>query len=270
MGRLRPRAQHSTPGPSSSLRVPRCRRLPARADIFRAPYRAQPIPSTRRLPCRSFLRQPALTPPRSQLRFPIPRPAQSSITRRTDRLPPLIRQNIRAPITVSAHTVINAIATYSGLTNSNVASATYTIQPNGTGINYGNGFAAVDRADVERERNQHRRHPPAVNHWVGPTRLEASSITLRPTSSLLPPTSHFNSRMRRPTGSPSPSRTLPLPQLAATGEAWDMDRTRTPEQPAASPRASPSSSTSTTMPAKALIPPESMSMALHPPFPPWT
>ncbi len=31
----------------------------------------------------------------------------------------------------------------SGLTNSNVASASYTIQPNGTEINYGNGFASV-------------------------------------------------------------------------------------------------------------------------------
>ena len=48
-----------------------------------------------------------------------------------------------APITVSASTVINAIATASGLTNSNLASASYTIQPNGTGINYGNGFASV-------------------------------------------------------------------------------------------------------------------------------
>ena len=47
------------------------------------------------------------------------------------------------PITVSASTVINAIATDSGLTNSNVASASYTIQPNGTEINYGNGFASV-------------------------------------------------------------------------------------------------------------------------------
>ncbi len=48
-----------------------------------------------------------------------------------------------APITVSASTVINAIATDSGLTNSNVASASYTIQPNGTEINYGSGFASV-------------------------------------------------------------------------------------------------------------------------------
>ena len=48
-----------------------------------------------------------------------------------------------APITVSASTVINAIAIASGLTNSNLASASYTIQPNGTGINYGNGFASV-------------------------------------------------------------------------------------------------------------------------------
>ena len=48
-----------------------------------------------------------------------------------------------APITVSSSTVINAIATYSGLTASNVASATYSIQPNGTEINFGNGFAVV-------------------------------------------------------------------------------------------------------------------------------
>jgi hypothetical protein len=47
------------------------------------------------------------------------------------------------PITVSANTVINAIATFSGLTNSNLASASYTIQPNGTEINYGSGFASV-------------------------------------------------------------------------------------------------------------------------------
>ena len=46
-------------------------------------------------------------------------------------------------ISVSASTVINAIATDSGLTNSNVASASYTIQPNGTEINYGNGFASA-------------------------------------------------------------------------------------------------------------------------------
>ncbi len=46
-------------------------------------------------------------------------------------------------IPVSVSTVINAIATASGLTNSNVASAPYTITPNGTEINYGNGFASV-------------------------------------------------------------------------------------------------------------------------------
>ncbi len=44
------------------------------------------------------------------------------------------------PITVASNTVINAIAVLSGLTNSNVASASYTIQPNGTEINFGNGF----------------------------------------------------------------------------------------------------------------------------------
>ena len=47
------------------------------------------------------------------------------------------------PITVSSSTVIKAIATYSGLTASNLASATYSIQPNGTEINFGNGFAVV-------------------------------------------------------------------------------------------------------------------------------
>jgi hypothetical protein len=47
------------------------------------------------------------------------------------------------PISVSSSMVINAIATFSGLTNSNLASASYTIQPAGTGINYGNGFASV-------------------------------------------------------------------------------------------------------------------------------
>jgi hypothetical protein len=47
------------------------------------------------------------------------------------------------PISVSASTVINAIAAYSGLANSDLASASYTIQPNGTEINYGNGFASV-------------------------------------------------------------------------------------------------------------------------------
>ncbi len=45
-------------------------------------------------------------------------------------------------ISVSASTVINAIAIESGLTNSNVASASYTITPNGTEINYGSGFAS--------------------------------------------------------------------------------------------------------------------------------
>ncbi|MEA2539182.1 MAG: hypothetical protein QOH35_548 [Acidobacteriaceae bacterium] len=47
------------------------------------------------------------------------------------------------PITVSGSTVIKAMATFSGLTNSNVATASYTIQPNGTEINYGNGFSSV-------------------------------------------------------------------------------------------------------------------------------
>jgi hypothetical protein len=47
------------------------------------------------------------------------------------------------PITVSSSTVIKAFATFNGLTNSNLTTATYTIQPNGTGINYGNGFASV-------------------------------------------------------------------------------------------------------------------------------
>ena len=47
------------------------------------------------------------------------------------------------PITVSSSTVINAIAVYSGLTASNVASGSYTIVPNGTEINFGNGFASV-------------------------------------------------------------------------------------------------------------------------------
>ncbi len=143
MGRLRPRDQQCTPAPSSSLRVRRCRRLPARADTFRAQYRAQPIPSTRRLPCRSFLRRPAPTRPRSQLLFRTARPEPSSITRRMDRLPRPVRQNIRGQLPSARNTVINAIATDSGLTNSNVASASYTIQPNGTGINYGNGFASV-------------------------------------------------------------------------------------------------------------------------------
>ena len=48
-----------------------------------------------------------------------------------------------APISVSSSAVIKAFATFSGLTNSNVATASYTIQPNGTGINYGNGFSSV-------------------------------------------------------------------------------------------------------------------------------
>ena len=39
--------------------------------------------------------------------------------------------------------MINAIATASGLTNSNQATASYSIQPNGTEINYGSGFASV-------------------------------------------------------------------------------------------------------------------------------
>jgi Chitobiase/beta-hexosaminidase C-terminal domain len=47
------------------------------------------------------------------------------------------------PISVNSSTVINAIATLSGLTNSNLATASYTIQPNGTEINYGSGFSSV-------------------------------------------------------------------------------------------------------------------------------
>jgi hypothetical protein len=47
------------------------------------------------------------------------------------------------PISVSSSMVINAIATFGGLTNSNLAVASYTIVPNGTGINYGSGFASV-------------------------------------------------------------------------------------------------------------------------------
>ena len=47
------------------------------------------------------------------------------------------------PITVAGNTDIHAIAVLSGLTNSNVASASYTIQPNGTEINFGNGFGGA-------------------------------------------------------------------------------------------------------------------------------
>jgi Chitobiase/beta-hexosaminidase C-terminal domain len=47
------------------------------------------------------------------------------------------------PITVSSSTAINAIATFSGLTNSNVATASYTIQPSGTEIDYGSGFGGA-------------------------------------------------------------------------------------------------------------------------------
>ena len=68
------------------------------------------------------------------------------------------------PITVSSSTVIKAMATFSGLTNSNVATASYTIQPNGTEINFGNGFSSVAGADLERQRHQRRRHSAAVDH----------------------------------------------------------------------------------------------------------
>ncbi|MGA3223159.1 MAG: chitobiase/beta-hexosaminidase C-terminal domain-containing protein [Acidobacteriaceae bacterium] len=47
------------------------------------------------------------------------------------------------PISVSSTTTINAIAVLSGLTNSNLATAAYSIVPSGTAINFGNGFASV-------------------------------------------------------------------------------------------------------------------------------
>ncbi len=46
-------------------------------------------------------------------------------------------------LSVSGTMAINAIATSSGLTASNVATASYSIQPAGTGIDFGNGFASV-------------------------------------------------------------------------------------------------------------------------------
>jgi hypothetical protein len=46
-------------------------------------------------------------------------------------------------ITVSSTTVINAIAVYSGLTNSAVATGSYIVQIPGTSINFANGFASV-------------------------------------------------------------------------------------------------------------------------------
>ena len=45
-----------------------------------------------------------------------------------------------AALTISATTTINAIATATGLSNSPVASSTYTISPVGTGINFSLGF----------------------------------------------------------------------------------------------------------------------------------
>ena len=54
--------------------------------------------------------------------------------------------------------------------------------------------------------------------------------------------------------SPSPSRMLAQPRLVGTGDTWATDRTLSPEQRAASPGVSPSSSTSITTPARAPIP----------------
>ena len=47
------------------------------------------------------------------------------------------------PFTISSSTVINAIAVYGALATSNVATASYTINLTGTGINYGNGFGGA-------------------------------------------------------------------------------------------------------------------------------
>ena len=46
-------------------------------------------------------------------------------------------------ITVSSTTVLSAIATYGGLTNSNVTTGSYLVQVPGTGINFADGFASV-------------------------------------------------------------------------------------------------------------------------------
>ena len=48
------------------------------------------------------------------------------------------------PIPVVSTTTVNVIATSANLTPSAVSSATYSIQPSGTAINFGSGFAQVD------------------------------------------------------------------------------------------------------------------------------
>ncbi len=52
------------------------------------------------------------------------------------------------PFSINSNAVIKAIATYSGLTNSSVATASYTLVPTATQINYGSGFPSATGLQV--------------------------------------------------------------------------------------------------------------------------
>jgi hypothetical protein len=70
--------------------------------------------------------------------------AGSAIYYTTDGSTPTTASTIyTGPVLVSSSITIKAIATMSGLATSNVSTAAYSIQPSGTEINFGNGFASV-------------------------------------------------------------------------------------------------------------------------------
>ena len=139
-----------------------------------------------------------------------------------------------------------------------MATASYTIQPNGTEINYGNGFASV--AGLTLNGSATNVDDSRLQLTTGLTN-QAGSVFYDTPTNIQAFTTDFAFQL---SNALADGFTFTMQNVGSdrsrriAEEAWDMDPTRTREQPAVSPRVSLSNSTSITTAAKARTQPDSM------------